>query len=184
MLIDELGNQLHPRWQMRIVQQLRKVFTNLNFIVSTHHPLCLRGVTGGGNSADETDRRETGSNHRFARIREGRLRVDQILSSEFFGLNSLIDPALEATFNRYYALLAREKTLTREEREVLFQLKDELREKKHFGSSLRDELMYAVIDSLLASKLYRFSRAELKAEAIKRVEEIWNKTNNRGYDKD
>ncbi len=182
VLIDELGNQLHPRWQMRIVEQLRKVFTNLNFIVSTHHPLCLRGSQEGeillmkqieGKLEAITDLPDPKD-----------LRVDQILSSEFFGLNSLIDPALEATFNRYYALLAREKTLTQGEREEFFKLKDQLREKKHFGSSLRDELMYAVIDSLLASKLHRFSRDELKAEAIKRVEEIWNKTNNREYDKD
>ena len=40
ILIDELGNQLHPRWQMSIVKQLRTVFPNINFIISTHHPLC------------------------------------------------------------------------------------------------------------------------------------------------
>jgi predicted ATP-binding protein involved in virulence len=180
VLIDELGNQLHPRWQMRIVQQLRKVFTNLNFIVSTHHPLCLRGSQEGevlllkqadGVLLPVTDLPDPAS-----------LRVDQILASEFFGLNSLIDPELEAAFNRYYALLAREENLTAKERAELSRVKDELREKKQLGASLREELMYAVIDSLLASKVNKFSREELKREAVKRVAEIWNKTNNHNYD--
>lgn len=180
VLIDELGNQLHPRWQMRIVEQLRKVFTNLNFIVSTHHPLCLRGSQEGevlllksanGVLLPVTDLPDPAS-----------LRVDQILASEFFGLNSLIDPELEAAFNRYYALLAKEGRLTADERAEIATLKDGLREKKQLGASLREELMYAVIDSLLASKVNTFNREGLKREAVKRVAEIWNKMNNHKYD--
>jgi ABC-type cobalamin/Fe3+-siderophores transport system ATPase subunit len=127
VLIDELGNQLHPRWQMRIVEQLRKVFTNLTFIVSTHHPLCLRGSLeqevlvlkqADGVLLSLTDLPDPSA-----------LRVDQLLASEFFGLNSLIDPELEAAFNRYYALLARKEELTEKERDELTELKDQLREK-------------------------------------------------------
>ncbi|HEY4108663.1 AAA family ATPase, partial [Puia sp.] len=181
VLIDELGNQLHPRWQMRIVRQLRTVFPNLNFIVSTHHPLCLRGSEAGeilllknvDNQINSiTDLPDPAG-----------LRVDQILASEFFGLNSLMDPALEAKFNRYYALLAREAELTGKEVEELFRLKDELKAQKQLGSSLRDELMYYAIDSLLASKLaYTFSRDELKEQVVTRVRDIWKKLNSRNHD--
>jgi hypothetical protein len=180
VLIDELGNQLHPRWQMRIVQQLRKVFTNLNFIVSTHHPLCLRGSHEGeilllkstdGELFSVTDLPDPAS-----------LRVDQLLASEFFGLSSLLDPELEATFNRYYALLAKDENLTDAEREELIMLKDQLREKKHLGSSPREELMYAVIDRLLASKVGTFNSEQLKEKTIRRVSELWSKINHRNYD--
>ncbi|GGB19629.1 AAA family ATPase [Puia dinghuensis] len=184
VLIDELGNQLHPRWQMRIVQQLRSVFKNLNFIVSTHHPLCLRG-------AEEGEilllRNIDNKIHPITGLPDPRaLRVDQLLASEFFGLSSLIDPLLEAKFNRYYALLARERNLAAEEQEELFKLKDELRAQKQLGATLREELLYTVIDSLLASKVMyneqAFNRDQLKAEVVARVGDIWKKINNRHHD--
>jgi uncharacterized protein (TIGR02646 family) len=179
VLIDELGNQLHPRWQMRIVKQLRTVFPNLNFIISTHHPLCLRGAEQGeilllkniDNKVEPITELPDPSS----------LRVDQILASEFFGLSSLIDPELEAKFNRYYALLAKEKSISKEEQSELTHLKDELRNQKQLGASLREELMYHVIDRLLASKVtydkQPLNREQLKEEVVKRVGEIWKQFN-------
>ena len=47
VLIDELGAHLHPRWRMRIVTSLRQVFPRVQFLSSTHDPLCLRGLGDG-----------------------------------------------------------------------------------------------------------------------------------------
>lgn len=184
VLIDELGNQLHPRWQMRIVKQLRTVFKNINFIVSTHHPLCLRGSesreilllkNNGGSIVPVTELPDPAS-----------LRVDQILASEFFGLSSLIDPELEAKFNQYYAILAKEDKISPEERKKLDVLKDELRSQKQLGASLREELMYTVIDRLLASQLVYdkkpLPREQLKDEVVQRVKDIWSRLNMDSYD--
>jgi uncharacterized protein (TIGR02646 family) len=184
VLIDELGNQLHPRWQMRIVKQLRTVFKNINFIVSTHHPLCLRG------SESEEVLLLKNKEEVIVPVTDlpdpASLRVDQILASEFFGLSSLIDPELEAQFNRYYALLAREDSITAEERRELDGLKDALRNQKQMGVSLREELMYTVIDRLLASQLVynneSLSRAQLKEEVVQRVKQIWDTLNIDDYD--
>jgi len=177
VIIDELGNQLHPRWQMRIVSQFRLVFPNLSFIISTHHPLCLRG-------AEEKEIVLLKNvNSEVVAINElpdpSYLRVDQILASEFFGLNSLIDPELEAKFNRYYELLAKEDDeLQSEEKIELAVLKDELRDRKQLGSTLREELMYYAIDKLLATKVsYNnevIKRQELKDEVVQRISDIWN----------
>lgn len=179
VIIDELGNQLHPRWQMRIVSQLRKVFPRINFIVSTHHPLCLRGSKLGEVILLKS------LNDKIEAITElpdpSSLRVDQLLASEFFGLNSLIDPDLEAHFNRYYELLSLEQEINLSQSQELSKLKDELREKKHLGSSLREELMYSVIDNLLAKKVISSkdipNRLGLKQEAIDRVKQIWSDLN-------
>ena len=174
VIIDELGNQLHPRWQMRIVNQLRIVFPKLNFIISTHHPLCLRG-------AEEKEILLLKNvDSEVVAINElpdpSSLRVDQILASEFFGLSSLIDPELEAKFNRYYELLAKDK-VTKLENIELDKLKDELRNRKQLGATLREELMYYVIDKLLATKVsYNnevIKRQELKDEVVQRVSDIW-----------
>lgn len=184
VLIDELGNQLHPRWQMRIVRQLRVVFPNINFIISTHHPLCLRGA----------DQKEIlllkKLNMELVAVTDlpdpSSLRVDQLLASEFFGLNSLVDPEIEAKFNQYYCLLAKPEPLTDKEENERDLLKDELRNKQQMGGSLREELMYTVIDKLLAQKVAfdkkPLNRSELKEEVVKRVEAVWRNLNLDGDD--
>lgn len=179
VIVDELGNQLHPRWQMRIVKQLRKVFPNINFIISTHHPLCLRGA-----EKDEILLLKNIENQVIADSElpnPATLRVDQILASEFFGLSSHIDPKIEAKFNRYYELLAKNDKVKDEEKIEIDQLKDFLRNKKQLGNSLREELMYAVIDKLLAEKVSfnknSIDRDTLKEEAIRRVKEVWKNLN-------
>ena len=44
VLVDELGAHLHPRWKMDITGTLRRVFPSMQFIVTTHEPLCLLGL--------------------------------------------------------------------------------------------------------------------------------------------
>lgn len=179
VLIDELGNQLHPRWQMRIVRQLREVFPNINFIISTHHPLCLRGA-----EREEILLLRNLDNQVVTNTElpdPSSLRVDQILASEFFGLSSLVDPEIEAKFNRYYELLAKNNDINPSERTEIDKLKDFLRNKKQLGASLREELMYTVIDRLLAEKVAfnknTFDRESLKKEAVQRVKEVWKNLN-------
>ncbi|WP_422860654.1 AAA family ATPase [Flagellimonas sp. S174] len=175
VLIDELGNQLHPRWQMRIVKQLRKVFPNINFIVSTHHPLCLRGAKKDEILLLKNIRNEIVADSGLPD--PASLRVDQILASEFFGLSSHIDPRIEAAFNRYYELLARNNNINDEENVEIYELKSFLKDKKQLGSSIREELMYTVIDKLLAEKVIynkkSIARDSLKEEVIEKVKEIW-----------
>ena len=179
VLIDELGNQLHPRWQMRIVKQLRNVFPNINFVISTHHPLCLRGAEDREifllkNFENEviavTDLPSPAS-----------LRVDQLLASEFFGLNSLVDPEIEAKFNQYYRLLAKADGLDADEQREVDALKDELRNKQQMGGSLREELFYTIVDKVLAQKVVfdknPLNREQLKIEVVNRVEAVWRNLN-------
>ncbi|MDM8517386.1 AAA family ATPase, partial [Desulfobacterales bacterium HSG16] len=41
VLIDEVDSYLHPKWQARIMETLKEVFPNTQFIISTHSPLLL-----------------------------------------------------------------------------------------------------------------------------------------------
>lgn len=43
MLLDEIDLHLHPTWQRRVIPVLKHVFSNLQFIVTTHSPLVLAG---------------------------------------------------------------------------------------------------------------------------------------------
>src|SRR5690606_12707826 len=44
VLVDELGAHLHPRWQLTLIQALKSLFPELQFIVTTHSPLLLGGL--------------------------------------------------------------------------------------------------------------------------------------------
>lgn len=44
VLIDEVDLHLHPLWQSRIVQDLRRTFPNVQFIITTHSPTVLSTI--------------------------------------------------------------------------------------------------------------------------------------------
>ncbi len=44
VIIDEIDLHLHPKWQRRIIPTLMRVFTNIQFIVSTHSPHVITHV--------------------------------------------------------------------------------------------------------------------------------------------
>lgn len=44
VLIDEIDLHLHPRWQVRLVQGLKRAFPNVQFVATTHSPLILAGL--------------------------------------------------------------------------------------------------------------------------------------------
>ncbi len=44
VLIDEVENHLHPRWQLTLIKALESCFPNIQFIVSTHSPLIASSV--------------------------------------------------------------------------------------------------------------------------------------------
>jgi len=41
VLIDEIDLHLHPRWQVRLVAALKRVFPKVQFVVTTHSPMVL-----------------------------------------------------------------------------------------------------------------------------------------------
>lgn len=45
VLIDELDLHLHPSWQKRIVNDLKRTFPNCQFIISTHSPFIVQSLS-------------------------------------------------------------------------------------------------------------------------------------------
>jgi len=175
VLIDEIGTHLHPRWKMEVVSQLRRTFPRMQFIVTTHEPLCLRGLKQGEVSVLTKDWDK--NIYAITDLPDpATLRVDQILTSPFFGLHSAVDPGTEKIFNEYYSLLAKDK-LTDEEENRKLELSDKIPKMKYLGDTLREELAIYVIDELLAKKKNSFKLEELKVEAKERVKSIWDSLN-------
>jgi hypothetical protein len=173
VLLDEIGAHLHPTWKMRIVKSLRQAVPAVQFVTSTHDPLCLRGLGAGEVVVMERD-----ENHRIQTVADlpspDDLRVDQILTSDFFGMNTTVDPEAEHLFDEYYALLALPKR-TRKQATELAELKEQLKDRQYLGTNPRETLMYEAIDELVAK--YKRSTTtrilDLKPEAVEAIAKAW-----------
>jgi predicted ATP-binding protein involved in virulence len=47
VLIDEIGLHLHPGWQRRVVDDLRRTFPKIQFITTTHSPFIIQSLQPG-----------------------------------------------------------------------------------------------------------------------------------------
>jgi AAA domain, putative AbiEii toxin, Type IV TA system len=148
VVIDELGAHLHPRWRMRVVESLRRAFRRVQFIVSTHDPLCLRGLDNGEAVVlRRTTRGRVFSVPDLPPIKG--LRVDQLLTSEYFGLSSTMDPVIEQRYREMYRLLALRHP-TPKQTERIHQLRTELAPFEVPGATRRERRLLEIIDKELA----------------------------------
>ena len=90
VLIDEIDTHLHPRWKMQVMSSLRRAFPKVQFIVTSHDPLCLRGMEDGEVIVLYRD-----SNGRVKQMEDlpdvSGMQAEQLLTSEYFGLASTLD---------------------------------------------------------------------------------------------
>lgn len=176
VLIDEIGTHLHPRWKMEVVERLRKAFPKIQFIVTTHEPLCLKGLRG--KEVTVLKRDEQNVIYPVSDLPDpSSLRVDQLLTSEFFGLNSTMDAKTEKLFNQYYKLLAiPEASRTPEQITQIEALKKDIPPIKHIGSDTRETLIYQVVDEMLSKKVkennLKIITPQTKQATIDRVKKL------------
>lgn len=147
VLIDELGNHLHPAWRMRVVASLRRAFPQIQFIFSTHDPLCLRGMCDGEVAVICVDQKSGPYALENLPSVDG-MKVDQLLMSEHFGLDSVLDPEWDELLKRYRELAAqanRNKAEESEFQELLARLTD----LRLLGRTWRERLALEAVDQHL-----------------------------------
>lgn len=133
---------------MRVVESLRRAFRRVQFVVSTHDPLCLRGLENG--EAVVLRRTSHGRIYSVPDLPPIKgLRVDQLLTSEYFGLHSTMDPAIEQKYREQYRLLALRQPSARQE-ERIAQLRKELAPFDVPGVTRRERRLLEIIDKELA----------------------------------
>src|SRR5262249_5578732 len=116
VLLDEIEVHLHPRWKMTIVERLRRCFPRLSFIVTTHDPLCLRGLRK--NEIMVLRRDAAGAISPLTDIPDlDGFRADQLLTSPLFDLVTTRGPRTEADRARYGELLEKKQRSPSEEAE-------------------------------------------------------------------
>jgi energy-coupling factor transporter ATP-binding protein EcfA2 len=116
VLMDEIDAHLHPAWQQSLVQKLRTLFPNVQFIATTHSPLIV-----GGMPAQQV--------FRFVRDDDGKViqqpvhsemtlgRADQILTGDLFGLKTTLDSITQDEIEAYKRLLGKTQRTPQEEKE-------------------------------------------------------------------
>ena len=100
VLIDEVETHLHPRWKMQVMGALRRSMPQVQFIVTTHDPLCLRGMLDGEVQVLVRNEQDVVEALIDLPSVQG-LRAEQLLTSEYFGLASTTDPGLESLLEEY-----------------------------------------------------------------------------------
>lgn len=151
VLIDEVETHLHPRWKLRLMTALRQALPRVQFIVTTHDPLCLRGMRKGEVQVMKRD----ASNHLGLALDlpdVSGMRIDQILTSEHFGMQSTLDPDFQDTFDRYYRLL-RESQSDPAKLDEVAKLRDQINERQRLGMTEREQLMLQAIDRNIANRV-------------------------------
>jgi len=166
IFLDEIGSQLHPSWRMRVVRDLRKAFPRMQFIATTHEPLCLRGIaTEEVIRMSHSETKKLNSSH--PDIRD--LRIDQLLTSPLFGLHSTIDPTIDEKFSKYYALLESENPDPTE----LQSLRGELSEYNSLGYTRRDQLVYDIIDKHISKNSKSNIKVKVDEDTKKAIIDAW-----------
>jgi predicted ATP-binding protein involved in virulence len=111
---------------------LRVLFPKLQFVCTTHDPLCLRGLETGEVVVLQAKADGTEAVPMLRPIRH--LRADQLLTSNLFGLMTTRDRSFERSSDRYQELVLKESRSASDEAE-LRALTDELREASLSGET-------------------------------------------------
>ena len=133
VIIDEIEQHLHPRWQRNIIKLLSDQFPKIQFICSSHTPICALGLNdldcpsqlvkadyvNGHSIVDIFDLKEEFKGYR----------ADQILTSEVFGLSDTRSLSIEKKLKKYRDIYIKEESdRNDQEKKDLKEIEDELKD--------------------------------------------------------
>lgn len=168
VLLDEIEHHLHPIWQKSIVRLLNKQFPKLQFITTTHSPLCAIGTAGlldeecGLFQFEQEDDRVIAS-HRSSPPRGQR--ADQVLTSYLFGLDTTRSEDSVGRIEKFSKLLSKEK-LTEDEQKDLNVLRSQLNNELGSGETQIQRLVEKAIHESLEKLLTERIQEKPPQEAI------------------
>ena len=140
VLVDEIDLHLHPTWQRKLMGYLSERFPNVQFIVTAHSPLIVQAAADANLAVlrREGDHVLIDNDPRSVRGWS----VDQLLTSDLFGLQSARPPQLDK-------LLAERKELLRKD-----------------GLTAQDEERLSVIEAELEALPYGEDEDEIEARDL------------------
>lgn len=151
VLVDEIEQHLHPSWQRRIYYLLAQQFPQVQFLTTTHAPLCVIGTT----DLDDQQvslvhlRQSEQTVEAVSGITPPRgMRADQVLTSFLFGMETSGDDQTKREIERLSALLAEAQRSPEEEAEVA-QLRQHLNAKLGSGETALEQWVDTMTDQVM-----------------------------------
>ncbi|MFO7564781.1 MAG: AAA family ATPase [Enhygromyxa sp.] len=142
-LVDEIDLHLHPTWQRKLIAFLDQRFTNTQFIVTAHSPLVVQAAE---HANIAVLRRHEGEDfvtiHNDLDAVRG-WRVDQILTSDLFGLDGSRAPRANELLRERATLLGK-STLEDADRRRIAELDEQLASLPH-GDSKTDQDAWDIV---------------------------------------
>lgn len=148
LLLDEIDLHLHPKWQRSIIDYLTGKFPNTQFIVTAHSPLLVQSAEGANLVLLRRKGNETIIDNDPVSVESWR--VDQILTSDLFGIESARSIETQKLFNQRTRILSK-RTLSNKDREKLAQLEQRL-DKVPFGNT-KEEIEADFLIKKIAGKI-------------------------------
>lgn len=125
VLVDEIDLHLHPKWQRKLMSFLTGRFPNVQFIASAHSPLVAQAAADANLAVLRREGDHVVIDNDLGHIRNWR--IDQILTSDLFGLETARPPQIEAALKERGRLLSKSK-LTATDKKRLAELEAEIGE--------------------------------------------------------
>lgn len=147
VLIDEIDLHLHPTWQRELLSYLSERFPNTQFIATAHSPLVVQAAEDANIVLLRREGDHVVIENRAEQVRGWR--VDQILTSDLFGLETARSPKYERVLVEREKLIGK-KRLTKKDREELRRLDNEL-EPWPIGETKEDREAMALIREAAAA---------------------------------
>lgn len=116
LILDEIDLHMHPAWQREIIENLTQIFSKTQFIVTAHSPLIAQAAL----SSNLVLLKRTGDHVKVENTPDviRSWRIDQVLTSDLFGLKESRTREMEKKIQRRRTLLKKE-TLTFKQTEEL-----------------------------------------------------------------
>lgn len=133
VLIDEIDLHLHPRWQRRLRTVLSHFFPNVQFIATAHSPLMAQAYLDANLVlvSRPEDHKSAVIENDPAVVRTWR--IDEVITSELFGLASAYPPETDPFFKRRAELQSKPR-LNSQERDELKEIQDKIMQISYDGS--------------------------------------------------
>lgn len=123
VLVDEIDLHLHPKWQRNVVGYLTERFPNTQFIVTSHSPLIVQSAADANLALLRREGDHVVIENHPETIRGWR--IDQVLTSDLFGLPTARPPGEEKLMLRRDQLLAKSR-LTAVDRRKLEEINEQI----------------------------------------------------------
>ena len=174
LLIDEIEQHLHPRWQRHIIRRLSRQLPRMQIITTTHTPLIASSMADVKSASLLRLYKGDAGDVEMEIIETDRLqgkRADQVLT-EFFDLTTSRNPGSSDDLTRYAEL--RSKTEIKDEEQMeLTNLTRRFDSVLRFGESDIERKVEQAVSSALDELIQRTPEVEFNVEAKRQLRALF-----------